>query len=272
MKTFLSIPVLAFGFACSGIPVSAQNLDDVSESNTLPVNHKAEGIPREAGPLYDLQNPQTLDSRKAHPVNRDSVVELDVLSQPSHHGETYQKFMSVESEEILTQNLARLSATYREIATPSSSNDCVEVALSVKQQIRLDPATVLETVEREITTNPSCACEVVKTALQTADGEPSLVIGIVETSIAAAPEHMRLISQCAIAAAPESLSIIQALLAKLDPNGGDSSSSAKSPKAAVDAIKAASNPETIPNPLDLPPMYIVAPAPIMAPRVTNVDP
>jgi hypothetical protein len=92
---------------------------------------------------------------------------------------------------------------------------------------------------------------------------------------------MRMISQCAIATMPESVAEVQALLAKLDPNSGDSdvysSKSAKDStdsKDAKDSKVAAIVAPPIPNPLDLPPTYppIIPLPPIVTPPVTNVNP
>ena len=145
--------------------------------------------------------------------------------------------------------------------------------------ISLDPATTLEIVASEVSANPGCACEIVKAAIQTAGDDSPLVTGIVESSITAAPEHMRLISQCAIAAAPESLAAIQELLAKLDPNGGDSPASAKNAKSGknpsnfVVPVSISWHIKALANPLDLPPLHIIPPLPpILPPLVSNVNP
>jgi hypothetical protein len=84
-----------------------------------------------------------------------------------------------------------------------------------------------------------------------------------------------MILQCAIAEMPDALAAIQSLLARLDPNSGDSEDSAKSAKSAKGAKSAKSEKSPIvspPNPLDLPPLYIVPPPPVFPPAFTNVDP
>ena len=108
-----------------------------------------------------------------------------------------------------------------------------------------------------------------------------MVVSIVETAITASPENMRMISQCAIATMPEAVAEVQALLARLDPNSGDSevyssksSKSSTDSKDAKDAKVAAIYAPPIPNPLDLPPVYppLMPPPPIFPPPVTNVNP
>jgi hypothetical protein len=177
----------------------------------------------------------------------------------------------------IQSGLAELAAAYREPGRSADSADCPSVATSVEQRIKLDPSLVLEIVDSEITANPNCACEIVKTAIKASGADVSLVGYITETAVTSAPQSMRMITQCAIAAKPEALSAVQAILAKLDPNSGDtySSKDAKSGKDAKDAsIYEVSAPEEPPNLLDrlypnIPPFF---PPYFPPPVVTDPDP
>ena len=80
-------------------------------------------------------------------------------------------------------------------------------------------------VQREVAASPSCSCEVVKAAIVATEADRELVGQIVETAVDAAPDKMRIIAQCAIAVAPDALSDVQAVIAKLDPQSGESFSS-----------------------------------------------
>jgi hypothetical protein len=158
----------------------------------------------------------------------------------------------------------------------SAETDCLQLAHYVKATAANEPAKVLELVEQKVAENPDCACEVVKSAIEGAVAEPELVSAIVETAITAAPDHMRLIAQCAIAAAPDALTHVQAVLAKLDPNTGESGVDAKSAKGAKSP---AGEVAAMPNPLDFPgkgpvrPLFpIFPPVIINPPRVTPVNP
>lgn len=133
---------------------------------------------------------------------------------------------------------------------PASANvDCLKLSLSVKQAVSAEQSKVLEIVSNEVSANPGCACEIVKAAIQGSRANPQSVAAIVQAAATAAPEHLRLISQCAVAVAPDALPQVQAVLAKLDPNRGESAavaSSAKDAKAPVGEVA------TLPNPLDFP--------------------
>ena len=139
-------------------------------------------------------------------------------------------------------------------------------------------------MESEVAANPSCVCEVVKAAIKASDADVVTVVSIVEVAIVQAPESMRIAAQCAIAAVPESIDEVQALLTKLDPNGGDGDISAKSSKSAKDAKGgvAFDNPvAVVANPLDFPggglgptltPGVPLTPPIIVSPPVTVVNP
>jgi hypothetical protein len=60
---------------------------------------------------------------------------------------------------------------------------------------------------------------------------------------------MRLISQCAVAVAPDALSNVQAVMAKLDPNSGETTPAKKDSK---DSKTPATTPQVASNPLDFP--------------------
>lgn len=178
-----------------------------------------------------------------------------------------------------------VSATAEATPEKTVAKDCPTIGLSLEERIKNEPSKILELVEAEIRANQSCACEVVKSAIKASNADTALVGDIVEVAMTAAPDSMRLISQCAIAAAPDSLATVQAVLAKLDPNRGETGSSAKSAKSAKgDSKEAASEtaPNPIPdpaNPLNLPPMgppvipiLILPPGQFVnPPDVTDVD-
>jgi hypothetical protein len=285
-------------------PLSAQNLP--SSLNLSDSSLKADGIHRSAIRLTgndilpgtyevpaleraesDLANDQTvfipqdaatLADRAPSPArDLESVVDLDILRNPS----PYRRVLvsaSNQPGEVATDNLqtglARISAVYRESGKPEKSSDCQAISLSVEQRVSLDPSNVLEVVELEVTANPGCSCEIVKAAIKSSEADVDQVVAIVETAIIASPESMRIVSQCAIAAMPESITAVQALLARLDPNSGDTSYSSKGAKSAKDSkgAKVASIiAPPLPNPLDRPnygpPIPPIPPFP-----VTNVNP
>ena len=176
-------------------------------------------------------------------------------------------------DESLARGLKELAASYRETGKLAEQDDCTSVAISVEQRVKMEPERILEWVESEVAANPGCSCEIVKAAIQSSEADVQGVVAIVETAVIAAPESMRLISQCAIAALPESLGAVQALLAKLDPNAGESGSSSKSAKSVKGAKVAIVVSPPLPNPLDLPPAPPpIPPDPIYPDPVTKVDP
>ncbi|MEO5715285.1 MAG: hypothetical protein ABIT37_17535 [Luteolibacter sp.] len=275
MKIQPLIRILALGLVGSANPVSAQHLMDQGPELTVrPPVQKAESVITDRTPLCLVKNSMTLESHLNNTTDTGSIIDLSVLREPSIYRAGPDSAPGI-SVEILRNSLALLTATYRETAKSSDDKTGWEIALSVRQSILIDPAAALDIVAKEIAANPPAACEIVKIAIQTTDADNRLVVDIVKAAINASPESMRIISQCAIAAAPESLSAIQMLLAGLDPAGGDSGTSAKSTKnpqgAAQMMISSPPAPAT-PNPLDLPPMYLMPPGPILPPLVSNVDP
>jgi hypothetical protein len=152
----------------------------------------------------------------------------------------------------MTLRFALISAAFGLLSSSAAfaEVDCAKLAQSVKAAVAADQSATLQTVEKEIGANPGCACEVVKAAIEGSKADAKLVAAIVETASTVAPEHMRLISQCAVAMAPDSLANVQAVLAKLDPNSGESApkdQGAKSGKAAAVVPPVASNPLDFPG-------------------------
>jgi hypothetical protein len=257
----LALPLFAQNFEATDVP-----LQTLTPADPIPIVRQS--VPVQTGPSYLFQRPGTLEPRKSHSEDPHDFNVSPILQISRWK-------MAVGSEDFLARNLTLLSATYRETAGIALPGKCEELSLSVARRIGLDSAIILEIVASEISANPSCACEIVKAAIRTTEEDVSLILAIVETAITNAPEQLRLISQCAIAASPESLTAVQALLAKLDPNAGESGDSAKSAKGAkntVDAIALASPEKAKSNPLDLPPLHIVSPPPILPPLITNVNP
>ncbi len=163
--------------------------------------------------------------------------------------------------------------------------DCIDLSLSVKNAVTADPSKVLELVSSEVGTAPNCACEIVKSAIENSKASTETVAAIVQAAVTAAPDQMRLVSQCAVAVAPDALAAVQAVVAKLDPNSGDTGSSSKSSKSSK---APAGEVATMPNPLDFPGQGPVGPTPggpgglpllpqlppviIAPPDVSNVNP
>ena len=285
MKTPVSPRTVPFLLLATMAQLSAQNLDAPQKQDVRPLtasdlegndqrhfngSNEATDSPRATShlpgekPVYVPQDSSTLGENRSTPRDIDSVVNLDILRNP------------VSNPGGISSGLALISAIYRTPAQPAQDGDCPTVALSIEQQIRLDPAKALEAVQAEIGANPDCACEIVKAAIHALDADEALVANIVEVAIISAPESMRMISQCAIAASPESLVSVQAVLAKLDPNSGDSSYSskgdAKSAKSAKDSKAGAVKPPDLPDILDLPPPFPPYIPPIVyPPPVTDVD-
>jgi len=126
--------------------------------------------------------------------------------------------------------------------------DCLKLTVTVKNEIKAQPAKVLEIVENQVAANEDCACEIVKAAIQASEAKDTEIAGIVEVAATAAPSKMRLVAQCAVAVAPDSLAKVQAVLAKLDPNRGEGP--VTSEKGGMD--KQPIPPAPLPNPLDFP--------------------
>lgn len=242
--------------------------------------------------VFASQDARTLEPALPRRRDTESVVDLRVLQKPSlYHAIAVGRPANPAGipAESLKQDLALISATYREVGEAEA--DCQRISLSVEQRIKLDSSKVLEIVETEIQANPACACEVIKSAIIACDADSDLVVSMVEVAISTAPEMMRIASQCAIAAVPESLVAVQALLARYDANAGDgdSSKSAKSAKSAKgfeaavpSKVAAVSNPLDFPGngpvgptqggPGGYPLIPVLPPVMITPPVVTAVDP
>jgi hypothetical protein len=143
----------------------------------------------------------------------------------------------------------------------SAEVDCLKLFVSVKHATIAEPSKVLEIVSDEVTAAPGCACEIVKAAIEGIQAKPKTVAAIVEAAVIAAPEQMRLISQCAVAVAPDALAEVQAVLAKLDPNRGESGYSAKGAKSAKASQPPVGEVAAMPNPLDFPGQGPIGPTP-----------
>lgn len=149
-----------------------------------------------------------------------------------------------------------LSAALGLIPT-SAATDCLALSLSVKAAVAAERSGVLEVVSREVAAAPGCACEIVKAAIEGSAANAKTVAAIVQAAVTAAPDQMRLVSQCAVAVAPDSLTEVQAVIALLDPNLGESAAvkSDKDSKAPAGEVAA------MPNPLDFPGQGPVGPTP-----------
>lgn len=242
----------------------------------VPPTKKAQGNLLDSKPVYSLQSAATLDPKASKREAMDSVVDLNLLRNPSPFRRIANKAASLQRYEIeensLQRGLAKISAVYRESGKREKSANCQSISLSAEQRIKLDASRVLEIVEAEVGANPTCACEVVKAAISASDANTALVAAIVQTAITSAPEQMRMISQCAIASMPESVTAVQALLAKIDPNAGEAASySSKSSKSPSDAKVATASMFSTPNPLDRLSMPVNVPI-ITSNPVTNVNP
>lgn len=239
----------------------------------VPAVEKAQGDVYEGKPAIASQDSLTLDAKSDTSRNVESVVNLDMLRNPSPYRRmavsTGGKPYEIEANS-LQNGLALISATYRESGKSEKSTDCSAIALAVEQRIRLDTSKVLEIVELEVGANPGCACEIVKTAIKASEAGTNQVVSIAEAAIQASPESMRIISQCAIATMPESISGVQALLTRLDPNAGEAGYSSKSAKSGKDAKVAAIIVTPPPNPLDRPLPPVIPP--ITPIPVTEVNP
>ncbi|MEO5712064.1 MAG: hypothetical protein ABIT37_01125 [Luteolibacter sp.] len=272
--------------ATNGQESAPPSLPSAVIASDLPVVGKVQGAPDEPAAEYPAQDTVTLEPRIQRNRRVDSVVDLAVLQKPSPFRNVTARSSEIPADGV-KNDLNLISAVYREPGKPEAN--CVSLSLSVQQRIRLDDSKLLEIVETEVKANPTCACEIVKASIQTSAADTALVLSIVETSITAAPEMMRIVSQCAIAADPHSLAGVQAILAKYDINSGDGGS-AKSAKDSKDAKSAAPKDDVaaMPNPLNFPgngpvgptmggpggnPLVpSIPPLNISPPVVTDVDP
>ncbi len=302
----LSAQNMATAVSSSEVVAKRGNPDDIQNTGfvgsaplpgkgELPTWKKASGDGPIQKPVFAAQDASTLDMRLPTRRNVDAVIDLDLLREPSPFREISKNSTiatTVDREipaEHLKNGLALISALYRESGRHETAADCTRISLSVEQSVKLEHARVLETVASEVGANPSCACEIVKAAIKASEADVATVVAIVGAAIHAAPETMRIVSQCAIAADPEAFTEVQALLAKLDPNGGDSGTSAKSAKSGKDSKVAMAAPDQAvadqANPLNFPGhgpkpgspggnlLYpIIPPYIVLPPTTTMVDP
>ena len=192
MKSPVSPHMVAFLVFSTMAPLSAQNLESTPTSpeinNTdaieaprfksvsslldkydVPEIERAQGIVSGSNPVFAAQDVRTLDAKPATKQNVDSVIDLDVLRNPSPYRKVAVSTGSSSYQPAsggLENGLALISAVYRESGKREASSDCSKVALSVEARVKLDTAKVLEVVESEVSANPSCACEVVKMAIK----------------------------------------------------------------------------------------------------------
>ncbi|MBC7980281.1 MAG: hypothetical protein H7Y36_06935 [Armatimonadetes bacterium] len=301
MKMQASPRLVLLSIFCSGLPVAAQlievpqtrlisNIEDFDKSQSqsfaadkaLSGNYHLPGVKKSsadlaaANPVFVSQDSLTLSTHRAASRKVASVLDSSVLKEPSAYRETGKVKVSDEQATGIHAGLAELSAAYQKPAQTSTSADCDSVSMSIEHRINVDPSQVLAIVESEISANPNCACEITKISIKASAADEKLVGDIVEVAITAAPDSMRMISQCAIAAMPEALPIVQAVLAKLDPNRGDGSYSSKDAKSGKDSkVAFVVEPPVDPgNPLDLPPEIFppLPPPPLFPPPVTDPDP
>ncbi len=291
MATYLVLgivaPLSAQSFAPLKENIGGTGLTGIEQLET-PEVIKAQGQPAKESAQYSMLDVDSMGHRFTRTTGVDRVVDFSVLNKRSPF-RSIAMGKSLKPNTIpvdaIQQDLAVISATYREAGKPDA--DCRSVSLSVEQKIKLDPSSTLQIVEVELQTNAGCACEIVKSAIKASDADVDLVVAIVETSITAAPETMNLASQCAIAAMPEALAGVQALLAKYDPNAGATGNSSKSSKSSKDSKsiipdsvasmpspldfpggKGGGPPPPGPGPMPAPPL----PPPIITPPVTDPGP
>ena len=176
------------------------------------------------------------------------------------------------------------------LAPLHAADDCHSIHLNTEKLVAEAPDHSAEIVASQVAASASCACEIVKSAIKASQADAKTVAAIVEAAINAAPEQMRLITQCAIATAPDALAEVQAVLARLDPNSGESGASDKDAKSAKDSVDSKYSDQEVAsifNPLEfpgadpvgslyggpggLPPRLIVPPI-INPPSVTDPNP
>lgn len=217
------------------------------------------------------QNPVSLAELDHQKLDVESVVDLDVLRQPSPYRNkvilNVKRPYQIETDG-LNQALREISAIYRQAGSPPTETGCNTIGISVSQRIRMEPSTALEIVEFEISANPGCACEIVKAAITATATTPQEAAAIVETAILAAPDSIRIVSQCAIATMPESLAAVQTLLTAMAPHSAalgnpaetataSNSNTATNTATATNSDSARQSPpanarQPLPNPLDPP--------------------
>ena len=228
--------------------------------------------------LFVSQDASSLSSKRTA-RNNASVLDVSALKETSAYRNAMKVKVKVSDKQAsgIHAGLEQISAAYQKPGSSDDATGCDSISMSLKHRISVDPSLVLEIVESEISANPDCSCNIVKTAIIASGANPELAASIAETAIVSAPEKMRMTAQCAIAALPEALPNIQAVLARLDPNSGDTSYSARDSKSGSSA-KGASGKEGIIPPDILPPTTqldpLALPDPVFLPflPITPVPP
>ncbi len=211
------------------------------------------GPPAQSAPLViPVQNPATLGTA-------DEFGSVPRVSRSENSTDASAGWTQRQWPGQMTVAMAMLAAgveNTKSSASPETTSldegsQCFSLALRVGQRIKEDPASLLEVAAAEVAANPKCACEVVKAALTAKKVSADTVAHLVEACAHASPESLRMIAQCAIAVEPDALDKVQAVLARLDPNGGETKKKGGAKDAKASLEKAALTPP--PDPLDLPP-------------------
>lgn len=117
-----------------------------------------------------------------------------------------------------------LIATAFGIVTASAATDSVALCRTVNLEVTAEKARVVEIVTKYAAAAPEYASEVVKTAIKASDADEKTVAAIVEAAIKASAADKKAVDaivKAAIATAPDAASDIQAVIARLDPNSGE---------------------------------------------------
>ena len=210
----------------------------LSGAYILPTITKSEADPSEST-LFVNQDASSLSAKRTS-RNSASVLDVSALKESSAYRNAMKVKVKVSDKQAsgIHSGLEQISAAYQKPGSSDDATGCNSIGMSMKHRLSVDPSLVLEIVEAEISANPDCSCDIVKTAIIATGANPELASSIAETAIVSAPDKMRMITQCAIAALPEALPNIQAVLARLDPNSGDTNYSAKDSKSGKDAAAA----------------------------------
>jgi len=244
------------------------------EYHVTPVE-RVRGEVTDKPPVFVAQDVPSMKEKITAGRETDGREILDILRNPAPRRAMASRTRGQRYEVAtggMQNGLQKVAAMYRELGKPEAATDCGVIAMSVAHRVYQDPARMLEFVSREVAANPKCSCEIVKSVIESSDSTPETVAAITESAILAAPDSTRLISQCAIAASPESLAAVQAVLARLDPNAGESAGGAKSAKSAKGPKVTIEPPASAGNPLDIPIEPPLPPPPVYPPRITEVNP
>lgn len=90
--------------------------------------------------------------------------------------------------------------------------ECKKVAKSIVQEAKGKTSEELtKLVSEKVKSSPKCSCEVMKGAIKGAKANPTVVAGLVDAAIQAAPDYIDVIMACSIAAAPDAFDEISAI-------------------------------------------------------------